>query len=254
MDIAHPLYIDVPMMVSTLASLEDGLPATGALSALGIDLEGRIGATAAPTPGNAIAQRHTVASLFGKTRAALGGHVHAVNGAADLKKLEEGMFVEVSGPLVRNPAYEFVLVMERLFTIAQLGAAGVPNDLDVPAETRQVFNALRQELEATPVVDATLRTRQGLSVVVEFQKSYLKHALLDDLRFGRIRILGKLVGTLVEGERFNLLTKSLVGHMVSGAFDDALAGLKALNPSQDFPVATEVQGPGLLIVPMAAYI
>ena len=118
MDIVHPLYIDVPMMISTLASLEDGISGSGALGALGIDLDGRVGATAAPTAANAIAQRHTVASLFGKTRAALGKHIHPVRSAADLQSLEDGDFVEVSGPLVRNPAYEFVLVMERLFAIA----------------------------------------------------------------------------------------------------------------------------------------
>ena len=77
---------------------------------------------------------------------------------------------------------------------------------------------------------------------------------LDDLRFGRVAVLGKAVGRLGDTETYSLLTQSLVGHMVSDAFNDALQGLLSINQGETFPIATEVRGPGLFVVPLAVYI
>jgi len=257
--IAYPQYLDVPMMVSVLASIEDGVSADGALRSLGIDLEGRVGSGADPTADNAIAQRHTVSSLFGRMRDGLGDQVAQVAAQGDLDALTDGCFVELSGPVTRNPMIEFVNVMERLFAIADIGAAAQSAaaqgiDLVVPEETKQVFNALRNELHASPVVDATIATDGGLTGVLSFQKSYLRHDSLDDLRFGRVRVLGKCVGTLTEDTAYNVLSRSFVGHMVSGAFTDAMSGLQQVNPEGDYPITTTVSGPGLFVVPLAVFI
>jgi len=258
MTIAYPLYLDVPMMVSLLAAMKGGLTPDAALASLGIDLEGRVGATAERTTENALRQRHTVASLFDRFRTEQAKNIKTISTAADIEGIAHGEFVELTGHLVRNPIYEFITVMERLFALsandvanASASAAGI--DLIVPEETRQVFLALRQELDESPVVDATMDFGKATGII-SLRRGYLSHESLDDLRFGTVRLLGKAVGSLGKKDSWNVLGKSLVGHLVSGAFRDAVGGLQDINPDGDFPVKTVITGPGLFVIPLAVYV
>ena len=256
--IVYPRYLDVPMLVSVLAAMEDGgLNVSGGLASLGIDLEGRVGSEAERTAANAIAQRHTVGSLFHRLRAGLAEQTRRVTTAADLATVQEGDFVELSGALSRNPGIEFLNVMERLYGVADTasgGAAARSAEFDVPDEMRHVFSVLKSEIDQSPVVDATLSTGSGVTAVLSFQRSFVSHDSLDDLRFGRVRILGKAVGTLDEGQTYNIIARSLVGHMVSLGFDEALQGMITVNEADPFPIATQITGPGLFIVPLAAFV
>ena len=256
MKIAHPLYLDVPMLTSVLATLEDGLPKSAALETLGIDLEGRVGASLEATAGHAIAQRHTVASLFNQVRSKLGDSVRSLASPKDLDAVQDGDFVELSGTLVRSPIYEFITVMERLFALTTLdaGNASVETALGtpVPAETRQMFNALRAELEQSPTVAASVQG--GVTGIVNLHRVYLRDLSLDEIRFGRVRVLGKAVGGLKRGESWSVLSRSLVGHLVSAAFRDAIAGLREINPESDFPMTLAVPGPALFIIPLAVFV
>jgi hypothetical protein len=254
--IAYPLYLDVPMLTSVLASLEEGLPQSAALESLGIDLEGRVGAGLAATANNAIAQRHTVASLFNTVRTRLSATVKQVGTIKELDQVTEGDFVELSGSILRSPVYEFVTVMERLFALAALpggqenleSALGTP----VPAETRQMFNALRTEFDASPTVTATIQG--SVTGIVSLQRHYLRDTSLDELRFGHVRVIGKAVGTVKPGESWSVLSRSLVGHLVSSAFRDAVAGLREINPESDYPMTMAVKGPALFVVPLAVFV
>jgi len=254
MPISYPLYLDVPMMVSVLAAKGGGIEPSGPLTSLGIDLEGNIGLDLEPIADNVLSQRHTLASLFDKLLGALSDDTRHVGKPKDLEKVKDGDFVSIRGPLTRNPVYEFLTVMERLFSIAATVGEEGEESMTVPDETRQVFNALNAEFVESPVVDATLTTGGGLTGVISFQKSFVSHMSLDDLRFGRVTVLGKAVGTLREGQSYSLLTRSLVGHMVSTAFRDSITGLQQVNPDEDYPVMTDVTGPGVFVVPMAVYI
>lgn len=257
--IAYPLYIDVPMMMSVLASIEGGVAQSKALASLGIDLEGRVGVSAEPTAANAIAQRHTIGSLFASLRHSLSERTVEVSTADELSGVSPGDFVEVIGTVTRNPMVEFVNVMERLFSLSQIQAgAGIDGaaalEIEGDEETRKMFAALRQELDGSPVLDATLTTGAGLKTILSFQKAYVSHESLDDLRFGQVRVLGKAVGNLEAGQTWSVLSRSLVGHMMSSAFDEAMNGLVQVNPEQEFPVESHVAGPALMIVPLAVFI
>ncbi len=259
MPTAYPLYLDVPMLVSLLASeADEGIVLDGTLASLGIDLDGRVGSSLERTTENALRQRHTVGSLFHTFRKSYSEQITEVHTASDIAALSHGEFVELTGTLTRNPIYEFITVMERLFALSTLdsarsGAAAAGIDTIVPEETRQVFLALRQELDNSPVVDATMSVLDATGIV-SFRKHFLEHESLDDLRFGTVKILGKAVGTLEEGDTWHLLARSLVGHLVAGAFTDAVDGLQDINPEGEFPVRTVLEGPGVFIIPLAVFV
>ena len=127
----HPVYLDVPMMISFLAALRDGvaledtmtrrdsqstsreregsarvrLPSLGSL--LGFDASGRMASSRQGETSEEVmaVRRHTEASLFNALYAALteDGLLRGVSEPADLADIAPGNVVELSGDFVGNP-------------------------------------------------------------------------------------------------------------------------------------------------------
>lgn len=127
----HPVYLDVPMMISFLAALRDGvafedtmtrrdsqstsreregsarvrLPSLGSL--LGFDASGRMASSRQGETSEEVmaVRRHTEASLFNALYAALNqdGLVRGVSEPANLADIAPGDVVELSGDFVGNP-------------------------------------------------------------------------------------------------------------------------------------------------------
>ncbi|MFE4207113.1 hypothetical protein ACFRSX_18445 [Streptomyces goshikiensis] len=134
--LAHPLYLDVQMMVSFLAYLEGGvylsseetvqrealkhgtpselkLPSLGALLGLEASLNGdRIGETAETR----VARHHTAASLFNGLYGFLheDGSVIPLDSREDLASVRAGDFVKLSGRYAGNPLEEMLAVFSQL--------------------------------------------------------------------------------------------------------------------------------------------
>lgn len=130
-DLVFPVYLDVPMIVSFLAAVEDGVAFQGETterqtsgseksrsgkSALGIpalssllrlDMSGEISSTGATGEERELraVRQHTEASLFNRLRGALkaDGLVKTISSASDLASLTDGDLVEVTGAVIGNP-------------------------------------------------------------------------------------------------------------------------------------------------------
>ena len=149
-DLVYPLYLDVPMMTSFLAAMEDGiaydsdvtrtkdrkrtvaaegegkaragLPAMGIFaSLLSLDLRGKISGDQAAGSSEEIklVRRHTEASLFMRLRQMLkdDDRVLQINQIDDLQKLkdaEHGYLVEVKGQVFRSPLSEALEAVLRI--------------------------------------------------------------------------------------------------------------------------------------------
>lgn len=152
-DLVYPLYLDVPMMTSFVAALEDGiaygsditqtsnrrrdvaaegegkaragLPSMGIFaSLLSLDARGKI--TGDQEAGNAeeikLVRKHTEASLFMRLRQMLKDdeRVLQINGIDDLRKLEgaeHDYLVEVKGQVFRSPLSE---ALEAVFRVLEM--------------------------------------------------------------------------------------------------------------------------------------
>jgi hypothetical protein len=131
-DLQHPLYLDVPMMISFLAAIEDGVTyeenvhrrtanrraasgeASGGItlpSLLGVlpfDLRGRLSGELADEGSEELqlVKRHTEASLFNRLRSTL-LNMEAVqlldDEESDETVIVPGAIIEISGVVVRNP-------------------------------------------------------------------------------------------------------------------------------------------------------
>lgn len=139
--LAHPLYLDVPMMVSFLAYLQGGVAwseeetrraeekneasgkATGRFKfplagLLGMELGAEAGgATTRDTlVENTAARHHTVASLFNALYQYLheDGQVVTVTAASQLTELKAGQLIEVEGEYLGNPLAAVLSMLQQL--------------------------------------------------------------------------------------------------------------------------------------------
>lgn len=148
----HPVYLDVPMMISFLAALREGvafedtttrrdsestsreregsgrvrLPSLGSL--LGFDASGRMAsARQGETSEEVVAvRRHTEASLFNALHGVLteDGLLRGVSAPADLADVAPGDVIELSGDFVGNPLEPVVAFFKQAlpyFDIAEKG-------------------------------------------------------------------------------------------------------------------------------------
>jgi len=133
LELVHPVYLDVPMLVSFVAAVEGGVafgseeterggttqdrnrevagrakagfPLLGAL--VGMDVSGRYGRKdqEQESKETKIVRQHTEASLFNLLRYELDrdGRITHIDHKDELQELEVGQLVEISGEIVGNP-------------------------------------------------------------------------------------------------------------------------------------------------------
>jgi len=156
-DLVHPIYLDVPMMVSFLAAVEDGasfenesrtvegaqsskereggggLKMPALMSMFAIDASGRYKNQGADSTSSEVTtlRRHTEASLFNLLRARLDadGAVTRLTDDASLGELKAGDLVEVAGGVSGNPLQQILDLLERVAPYMGL-------DLDKPGGKR----------------------------------------------------------------------------------------------------------------------
>jgi hypothetical protein len=167
-DVVYPLYLDVPMMTSFVAALEDGiaygsdvtrredqrrllgagsegrvgagLPSMGIFSTLlNIDLRGRISGEQAAGSGEEIrlVKRHTEASLFMRLRHTLinDDRILQINSLEDIQQLknaEQDYLVELRGQIFRSPFNE---ALEAVFRVMGMFGIELPEVRPARAQT-----------------------------------------------------------------------------------------------------------------------
>jgi hypothetical protein len=171
--LVHPIYLDVPMMVSFLAAVEGGvsfedetrmvegaesskereasiglkLPAL--VSLFGVDASGRYKDAGTDSTSNEVrtVRRHTEASLFNLLRARLEADDAVVQlaDAASLQGLETGDLVEVAGEIKGNPLQEVLDFVERFAPYMGINLDAKPSGTHKQRRNKQRGNqSLRQ--------------------------------------------------------------------------------------------------------------
>lgn len=163
--LAHPLYLDVQMMVSFLAYLEGGvyvsreetvqkeslrgggldtnrLPSLGALLGLEASISGESVNRVGETEETKVARHHTAASLFNALYAFLNedGAIASVGDREHLNELRPGDFVRVSGRYTGNPLEEMLAMLGQVFSYMEDISQGVEGVRSQNAANRKSGN------------------------------------------------------------------------------------------------------------------
>src|SRR5947209_661638 len=150
--LVHPVYLDVPMMISFLAALQDGVSfedtttrrassatakeraaTSGArvpvlASLIGFDISGRMGRTERGEESEEVkaVRQHTSASLFNALYEVMltDGVLKNIDNADDFKELAPGDLVELSGDFVGNPQEAILAFFKQAVPYFEMASEG----------------------------------------------------------------------------------------------------------------------------------
>lgn len=209
--LVHPLYLDVPMMTSFLAAIEDGIaygssvkliqatqrqlgtageaeagiPSLGILSSvLNLSLRGKIEKNQTTDDNEEVEQvrKHTEASLFMRLRSILqeDKQIIVVNDDSDLSRVEHGSLVEATGQIFRSPAGE---ALDAAFRVMSMLGLRVPEEAALSSQKQGGRQGGRQ---SQPQMDALEELTQALERPTSDFLLRFMHRLRDDLTKSKI--------------------------------------------------------------------
>jgi hypothetical protein len=270
-DLVHPLYLDVPMLVSFLATLEGGvtysseiaqvaqnarksgaemataakLPDLASLLGLNLSMSGKLQRNTEESQSveTRIVRQHTAASLFNTLRNRLftDSTVRKIRTVQDLPKVVGGSIVELSGEVTEGPLQRLVDFVNNIFPFAQESIRRELAKLPDVRRGKRSQLSPEQLAELEHVEAAAAAFKLGLENIDETMRFI---ALIEqDLKNSPV------VDFVVQGDGIagflamhrEFLTDDLVAGVLGGAFK-VLGKVTAVNPSADARVAVVRRG------------
>lgn len=246
LDLVYPLYLDVPMMTSFVAAIQDGIaygsdvtqrkderkavsagaearagmPFMGVLSTLlSLDLRGKITGDKAAGEGEEIrlVRRHTEASLFMRLRQELKdeGKIIQLNDLDDIQKLkgsDEKVLVEITGEIFRSPLSEILEAVFRVLEMLNVDLSLTPkqNTQSSPRGNKQ-----QKKQQAAPEPDILELDQDSR---IGFQ---LMQRIKDDLATSKVVDVIMRPSAL---EELSVVIALATEFLPEGAFDNLLSG------------------------------
>ncbi|SRR6266496_5094859 len=291
----YPIYLDVPMIVSFVAATEGGYALENAVKRTQATTEdtkgeiaGEVGLSGllsnlvkADVKSSAnledqlvqshesqIILKHTEASLFMGLR----NKLYSQGRIISLDDCEQSQWdalqlspfsdlVELSGYISRSPINEIARLGERFLSFgfgqqkaAFSSAANISNQ-DQQAQTVAIIQALRNDLEASPLSDVLL-SHEGKwrkDAILDLSTKILPVIEQDRLLCGRVVVLGKVTRVLKQQETINLCRRSIFGYTAQKILTEMISSFEN-TPGINIKLAPyEVKYPAVEIIPMAIY-
>ncbi len=260
--LAHPVYLDVAMMISFLAYLEGGVVTheeatqteAGARERV---LKGRAGLRArlpwaldemtGEYLGNPLeAILAFVATMYPYYAEQQKAQLAAAAEAADkLKKAQKS-----GNPARRAQAQPAAPVPD----LAEMLSTVVEQAKDQESEFGlQMMLRMAQEITHVPVHDLLFRMPSGLQAVLTVSSEYYSPETNEYLRAGEFRIIGKVTRVITGGNTINLTRRTVVGVANPATAQDLVANAETENIKLDVadPIVT---APAVQVLPMAIFI
>lgn len=219
---------------------------------------------------------HTPTSLFAKLRLKLQELklLRSIDSSESLGELASGEFVEFRALLRKNPLVETIESFKQLMEMAILFQgenASVQKGGQPKGKQPQNPNTalMKQLMEQMDVMLAALNQSNSIELIGELLDAPEVRAVLTarpdffsqgstaEIIDGEFRILGKVTRVVASdsGETINLLRKTTFGRIDRRLFDklpQALVGMETVG-LRSAELVTEIQGPALLVIPIAIF-
>ena len=290
----HPIYLDVPMMVSFAAATQGGLALeseitaekAGSSSTKG-NLAGRIGfsqlvqrlfdaSVSAEIAGERAMQAHesrkelkahteaSIAILLYHQLEQAGGYIIQPKHADDLQAYGPGTLVEVAGTVEKNAVdtvidyMDAIAILSTLDTsqIAQQHGKGKNRGGSVKSELERMRDALDSDRKRTPISNIVVRCSApaNLNVVVTLRTANLRDLTLSELHKNSVRVVGKVTRVIGKDEAMS----SFENYGMSLLAPETLNALFGQMTKQEGIVAefsdVQVHGPALQILPLMIFV
>lgn len=201
---------------------------------------------------------HTTVSLFQKLKSTLEENKYIKQDTDDLL---EGDFVELQGILKPNPVIDLLVNFKEIIALSNVFNENKGNkSKSQKLMENQTFNkqldALINGLQGNGRKDIICQT-DNMEIVVPTDENYFLNKSMCELTDGNYKILGKITKICGSGETISLLRNTAFSKFKLDRlteFQDLLKDpslSKIINPKD---IKTEIEGPTLMIIPIAIYI
>ena len=285
-----PIYINEKIVLDMLAIMEDGFSMVSQVNytahredgslqkaeaeastsstilskLLKINISGELSHTGSSGKNESIAKEkvHTNVSLFSKFRSFLISE-KILNSDFDMLKMKIGDFIEVEGELQKNPLINYIDILVDVFRMAdifaekpQLGEKSqAKNQKQKENEMIKQMKSFAEELKHTGTIDFILADQKG-TVVLSAQERYLSNDNISEILGGRFKVLGKVIAICKDKtDSVDLLRKTTLAVFSEDTLNEAFSGFKS-NDTEQFnlpELRTSIQGPAVIVIPIAIY-
>jgi hypothetical protein len=276
-----PIYLNTKIVFDMLATIEDGFSEiknvqisseVGKETAVSADIgSGNVfawlnfGASANRKNNNqqssvTTEQRtHTTVSLFQKLRSILEEN-KLIKGDSDT--IVEGDFIELQGTLKTNPLIDFLTNMQELMRLATVfdekgGNKSKARKMMENQKLNSQIEALINGLRVDGKMDIICKT-ESKNVVVNTDANYFLNKSMSEITDGNYKILGKVTKICLENEegisllRNTAFSKLKIDKMTEFQELFNSAELKPFFGNEN--VTSVIEGPAMMVIPIAIYI
>lgn len=285
-----PVYINEKIVLDMLAIMEDGFSmvsqvnyteqndntatqkANGTVSTdttllkklLKIDISGSVEHTGTTGETTELSKEkiHTNVSLLSKFRDFLQEN-NILKLEFNVNKIKIGDFIEVEGELQKNPLIDYMdtfidfLQMADIFTEKpELGKKTQAKQLQTSNQaTIKQMNAFNKELKHSGTVDFVLKDNEK-TTVLSAQEQYLSNDNISEILGGRFKVLGKVIAIYKDKSKsIDLLRKTTLSVLPEDLLNQMFSGFKSAELEKfNMPeFVTKIEGPAIIVIPVAIY-
>lgn len=284
-----PLYLNQKIVFDLLASINDGFTQVtklktasatessldGTIEAdlgnknifalLGVKLKGKtdIGHSRENNKEQEQEKIHTPSSLFNNLKSQLFRDKLVKHIEGKIDDIHPGDFIEISGILKINP---LITMMENMTKVLELATVMQNDGTGRKAKQKNLedkktitqMEAFTNSLKANGMVDmiCEMNEANGVKAVLPVYMDYFFNGNSSEIVDGKFKILGKVAKVCNQDEKIDLLRNTSLSIFKESLLSEMLSGFNA-DSNQDMNIGeleTNVQGPALLIIPIAIYL
>ena len=280
----HPIYLDVPMLVSFAAAIEGGLSfgaevtreassstAAAAEGSAKFGFSGLFSQFLSASADLKVASEHegeersVERSLRSHTEASVAillydrlrkdrGYIVDPETLEDVKGVEPGELVEIAGTVEKNAVDAMV---DSIAAADMLGALVTNRSQEIQTSLEKMRAMIDKDRKRTPISNVLLRCTvpDNITAVVTLRTENLRDLTLSELHKNSVRVLGKVTRVIGPGESMipfenygmALLNPSRLRNMFQSLLDhEALAAVEFSE--------VQVKGPALQVLPLMVFV
>lgn len=292
--IVLPVYLDTKIVLDMLCIMDDGLSMVKSIttsdassdkdairldakvglknvfSLLGFDASADVKREINTDSSNSQVQTYdkvyTMASLFSKLRRKMcdTNNLSLIKNKEDFENVNASDYVELKGDMEINPLIDFLDDSKELMKIAGIFSdepdqRKTKNNKSNKNENQTIISqieGIRKVLCGGNRFDIICNSDFGINAVIPVNGDYFVDSNKKELSQGTYTVLGKIIKKYSASEEISLFRNSslafLKNNMIKGIFNEK--NMNGIVELTDKDISTEINGPAILIKPVAIYL
>lgn len=284
----HPIYLDVPMLVSFSAAIQGGLSLGSEITKeaettkiRSSSLDGRFGLSNlfgylfdASVEGSVAGEKtnrnqETMKESRAHTEASIAillydhllkndGYIIKPENAKELSASGPGSLVEVSGTLVKNAVDAVIDYIDAINILSRLGETSLTATKKPPQKSQleNMRDTLDKDRKRTPISNVLLRCKEpsGINAIVTLRTENLRDLTLSELHKNSVRVVGKVTRVIQEDETMSAFENYGMSLIQPAILEEAFRKVTSTETTVAEFSEVVIPGPAVQILPLMVYV